>query len=145
MKQVVLALAAALTVSAGCSKSDGGERAAATAAPAAKQIATVSIDELEGLLARGGATPVDANGPTTRKNQGVIPGAIRLSDYETYSAKELPADKARPLVFYCANEQCGASHTAAEKALATGHTDVKVLTAGILGWVKAGKAVEPGA
>jgi rhodanese-related sulfurtransferase len=108
-------------------------------------IKTVSIAELDTMLAKGACTPVDANGPETRKNRGVIPGAIRLTDYETFAASELPADKARPLVFYCANEQCGASHEAAAKALATGHTQVKVLTAGIKGWVDAGKQVEPGA
>lgn len=108
-------------------------------------IGNVTVPELQTLLARDACTPVDANGPTTRKSKGVIPGAIRLSDYETFSAAELPADKARPLVFYCANEQCGASHTAAEKALATGHTNVRVLPAGIMGWTEAGGLVEPGA
>jgi rhodanese-related sulfurtransferase len=57
---------------------------------------------------------------------------------------ELPADKARALVFYCANEQCGASHTAAEKARLAGYRDVRVLPAGIFGWIDAGKTVEPG-
>ena len=108
-------------------------------------ISTVTVPELEAMLSKGACTPVDANGPDTRKNKGVIPGAIRLTDYETFAASELPADMARPLVFYCANEQCGASHTAAAKALASGHKDVRVLTAGILGWTKAGKPVEPGA
>ena len=110
----------------------------------ARPIAEVSIAELEAMIARGACTPVDANGDATRKKRGVIPGAVRLSDYETYSAAELPADKARPLVFYCANEQCGASHTAAEKARLAGHRDVRVLPAGILGWVDAGKSVERG-
>ncbi len=128
----LLCLAFVGIVVAGCSKPE----------PA---VGTVSIAELDAMLAKGACTPVDANGPTTRKNRGVIPGAIRLSDYETFSASELPADKSRTLVFYCANEQCGASHTAAEKALATGHTRVKVLTAGIMGWTAAGKPVEPGA
>lgn len=127
-----LCLALVGLVVAGCSQAE-------------KSVGTVSIAELEAMLAKGACTPVDANGPTTRKNRGVIPGAIRLSDYETFSASELPADKARTLVFYCANEQCGASHTAAEKALAAGHTHVKVLTAGIMGWTAAGKPVEPGA
>lgn len=133
MKSFVVCLAFALLAVAGCSKPEKE-----------KGIAIVGVPELDAMLARGAWTPVDANGPTTRKNKGVIPGAIRLSDYETFSASELPADKARPLVFYCANEQCGASHTAAEKALATGHTQVKVLSAGIMGWTAAGKPVEPG-
>lgn len=138
MKSILFAAFVALTVVPGCSKKDDN-------AASHKAIATVTVPELDGMLAKGACTPVDANGPDTRKNKGVIPGAIRLSDYETFAATELPADMARPLVFYCANEQCGASHSAAEKALASGHKDVRVLTAGILGWTKAGKPVEPGA
>src|SRR5688572_12383878 len=105
MKSLVLGVCLALAsvsaigvTTAGCSKKsdDHGLR-------------TVSVAELDALLAKNACTPVDANGPETRKNRGVIPGAIRLTDYETFAAAELPADKARPLVFYCANEQCGAS------------------------------------
>jgi rhodanese-related sulfurtransferase len=66
---------------------------------------------------------------------------VLLSDYELFSLSELPADKARPLVFYCANEHCGASHEAAKRARFAGHSDVKVLPAGIAGWAKAGKPV----
>ena len=44
---------------------------------------------------------------------------------------ELPADKGKPLVFYCANTHCGASHTAAEKARLAGYTNVKFLPEGI--------------
>jgi len=141
------ALAASVTASgAGCAKKDDHAAATAGAKPGeAKPIATVTIDELDGMLAKGACTPVDANGDTTRQKKGVIPGAIRLTDYETYSAGELPADKAKPLVFYCANEQCGASHTAAEKAIVAGYRDVRVLPAGIMGWAQAGKVVEPGA
>ena len=55
------------------------------------------------------------------------------------SVSELPADKSKQLVFYCANTQCGASHEAAEKAITAGYTNVKVMPEGIAGWVKAGK------
>ncbi len=141
MKAVVLALALAAAPFAGCSNTKKPDDHAA----AKKTVPVVTVAELDTMIGKQACTPVDANGPTTRQKKGVIPGAIRLSDYETFSATELPADKARPLVFYCANEQCGASHTAAEKALASGHTDVRVLSAGILGWTEAGKPVEPGA
>lgn len=143
MKHVLFAAALGAAVAA-C---DQGERKPA-AAEHATPIATVSVAELDGMLGQRAATPVDANGDVTRKKRGVIPGAVRLSDYETYLPAELPADKTRPLVFYCANEQCGASHTAAEKAIVAGHRDVRVLPAGILGWAAAGKpvdGVEPGA
>jgi hypothetical protein len=120
MKHLFLA-AALLAAAAGGDQADK-KTGAAHSAP----IATVSIAELDGMLSQKAATPVDANGDATRKKKGVIPGAVRLSDYET-SCYELPADKPGRAAFYCANEQCGASHTAAEKAIVAGYRDVRVL------------------
>lgn len=114
-----------------CSKS---REPAAETAPA---IASVTADELDSLLASGACQAVDANGDATRKNMGTIPGAILLRDYD--STAGLPADKAKGLVFYCANPACSASHAAAETAIAAGYQNVKVFPAGIAGWVKAGK------
>ena len=100
----------------------------------------MTVDELDTQLAAG-CQAVDANGDVTRKRMGVIPGAVLLTDSEDFKPSELPADKGKPLVFSCANTSCGASHQAAEKALTAGYTNVKVLPAGIAGWVKAGKKV----
>src|SRR5208282_6538414 len=59
----------------------------------------------------------DVNVLSTREHVGIIPGARLLSSGTKYDvAKELPADKNTPLVFYCANTMCMASHLAAEKA-----------------------------
>ena len=118
---------------------------AATSAASGEQageadgLTEVSVEDLERQLAAGACQAVDANGNITRKRMGTIPGAVLLSDYEAFALAELPADKRRPLVFYCANEYCGASHEAAKRARFAGYTDVKVLPAGIAGWVKAGK------
>ena len=73
---------------------------------------------------------------------GVVPGAVLLTDSESFALTELPADKSKPLVFYCANKMFGASHEAAGKALTAGYTNVKVLPEGIAGWVKAGKKTQ---
>ena len=102
---------------------------------------TVTVDELDSSLAKNECQPVDANGERTRQKMGVIPGAVLLSDSDDFMPSELPADKTKPLVFYCANTSCGASHNAAEKAITAGYTNVKVLPEGIAGWVKAGKKV----
>ena len=102
-------------------------------------IGTITVDQLDQMLAKGACQPVDANGDSTRKKLGVIPTAVLLSDYDTFAASELPADKSKALVFYCASTECGASHHAAEKALTAGYSNVKVLPVGIAGWVKAGK------
>jgi hypothetical protein len=46
----------------------------------------------------------DANHAEFREENGVLPGAHLLSSFNHYDvAKELPKDKATPLVFYCAN------------------------------------------
>jgi hypothetical protein len=58
---------------------------------------------MDKALAAKEATPVDCNGDRTRKKLGVIPGAILVSDEESFAASELPADKNTKLVFYCAD------------------------------------------
>src|SRR5262245_52849872 len=115
------------TAAAGCQRDHA-------AAPAAA-IQTVTVDDLDHAIADGKCQPVDANGDGTRQRMGVIPGATLLTDHEAYALDQLPADKAKPLVFYCANESCGASHVAAERARTAGYQDVRVLPAGIAGWV----------
>jgi rhodanese-related sulfurtransferase len=106
------------------------------------ELPLLTIDEVAVRIASGTCRPVDANGAQLRKDVGVIPGALLLTDYEAFSLSELPADKSTPLVFYCANEQCDASHIAARRARSAGYAQVHVLAAGILGWAKAGRAVD---
>jgi rhodanese-related sulfurtransferase len=137
--------AAGLTAGTGCSRTQDRD-AAATQDRAAVEVATVTVDELDHMLASGGCQAVDANGNETRRRMGVIPGAVLLTDADPASAagaassiSQLPSNKAKSLVFYCANSACSASHEAARKAITAGYTHVKVLPEGIAGWVKAGK------
>ena len=105
----------------------------------------MSVDELAAAL-KSPAPPAvyDANVKTTRERVGVVPGARLLSSSSKYEpSKELPADKNAPVVFYCANQQCMASHAAAEKAVAAGYADVRVMPDGIFGWRKAGQPCAP--
>jgi rhodanese-related sulfurtransferase len=119
---------------AGCSRrADAPEQRPA----AAVAVSPVSVDELDHLLASHQCVAVDANGDTTRRRMGVIPGAVLLRD--TDAVDQLPADRSTGLVFYCTNSACRASHDAAEKAIAAGYTHVRVLPDGIAGWAKAGK------
>lgn len=134
MRTILFATVLALGAAAGCAKSETQK----TEKQAAK-VPTVTVDEVDQAIAKGDCTPVDANGEGTRKKLGTLPGAVLLSDSETFTVSELPADKSKQLVFYCANTQCGASHEAAEKAITAGYTNVKVMPEGIAGWVKAGK------
>lgn len=141
--RTILFVAIAGLAAAGCSTSDskksGGE---SSSAMVEDKLPEVTVDEVDTALAKSEWQAVDANGDATRKKMGVLPGAVLLSDYETFTASELPADKAKGLVFYCANTHCGASHEAASKARTAGYKNVKVMPEGIAGWVKAGKKVQ---
>ena len=63
-----------------------------------------------------------------------VPGARHL-DPVTFAAADLPADKAVPLVFYCSNPMCRKAPNAARRAKQMGHSDVRVMSAGITGWI----------
>ncbi len=132
-------LLVALLALGACSKSDkaGGDTRAA-----AEAVGTIDVAALDKLITDHECATFDANTEATRERQGVIPGATLLGDYDGYSLSILPSDKAETLVFYCANEHCGASHKAAARAVVAGYTDVKVLPAGIAGWKAAGKPTE---
>ena len=135
MRTLLFTTFLAFAVLAGCSKKD-----AAKHEKLSDTVPTITIDELDAKLSTYQA--VDANGEGTRKKMGVIPGAVLLTDSESYSTSELPADKSKTLVFYCANTHCSASHEAAARALTAGYMNVKVLPDGIAGWVQAGKKVQ---
>ncbi|HEY5922772.1 MAG TPA: rhodanese-like domain-containing protein [Kofleriaceae bacterium] len=139
MRTLLFAAVLALGAGAACSKADKTDK---TATIEKAKLPTISVDDLDKKLASGECVPVDANGNETRKKMGVVPGAVLLTDSDTFQLAELPADKAKELVFYCANTRCGASHDAAEKAMTAGYTNVKILPDGIAGWVQAGKKVQ---
>ena len=137
MKKLLLM---AIFAVAGCAKSD--KPAADKAAQQEEKLTFISVDDVDAQISKGAAQAVDANNEMTRKHEGVVPGAVLLTDSESFALTELPSDKAKALVFYCANTRCGASHMAASKAIAAGYTNVKVMPEGIAGWVKAGKKVQ---
>ncbi len=129
MKRTLLSLAAAVAI------------AVPTVALACKgkdNVVKLSVPEAKDLRDKKAATFVDANGLETRNKQGVIPGAILLTSYAEFDAKELGVEKSEKLLFYCANTQCGASHMAAKRAMEQGYMNVGVLTDGIKGWKDAG-------
>lgn len=94
----MLATALALAAFTGCAK----DKTDASATKAA-ELPTMSLDDVERGLAAKELVAVDCNGDRTRKKQGVLPGAILISDEEAFAASELPADKTTKLVFYCAD------------------------------------------
>jgi rhodanese-related sulfurtransferase len=135
--RTLLFVAIAALAATGCAKSDP-----AGSAEHASKIPVVTVDQLDAMLAKHECVAVDANGEGTRRKLGIIPGAVLLSDSELFNPNELPADRSKTLVFYCANTHCGASDEAAGKAITAGYKNVKVLPEGIAGWLKARKQTE---
>jgi hypothetical protein len=108
MRKVVFAVLLASAALA-CSKSDSSNAAPAQAGQMAgdkgeAKLAELTVEEVDTQIAAHQLTAVDVNGDGTRKKMGVVPGAILLSDDESFAASELPADKSTKLVFYCRNE-----------------------------------------
>lgn len=97
---------------------------------------TVSPAEVWRLLQPGeGAVVIDVNAPA-RWSAAHVPGAINL-DPATYPGDALPADRQTLLIFYCSNPMCMKAPTAARRAVKLGYGNVRVMPAGITGWLTA--------
>lgn len=142
-----LGLATSVLCSA-CDRSDEGAsaqqgaRASAGADPHAA-FTSYDCDQVEALLEKDQAVPVDVNSTDTRLKMGTLPGAILLSDTQDFTLAELPSDRGTPLVFYCGGKRCMSAPKAAERAKDAGYANVAVMREGIRGWVAAGKRVDP--
>ncbi len=132
----LFAIVLALSAVWGCAKQEAAQEQAAADAP------VIGVDEVSTLLAAKQAVAIDANGDDTRQKFGTVPGAVLLSNARTFDVSELPADKGKQLVFYCGSERCQSAPKAASRAIEAGYQEVKVMSAGIRGWVEAGKAVD---
>ena len=102
----------------------------------------MTVTDVQRFVKDKSATILDANDGDTRKEYGVVPGAVLLSGKD-YPLSSLPASKTDKLVFYCGGTQCRASDKAAERAASAGYADVSVMRAGIRGWRDAGQATNP--
>ncbi|MGD9584832.1 MAG: rhodanese-like domain-containing protein [Lysobacterales bacterium] len=72
-----------------------------------------------------------------------VPGARRI-DHARFSEVDLPVDRRAALVFYCSNPLCSKAPLAARRAERMGYLDVRVMPAGISGWIASGLPVESG-
>ncbi|MFZ0660117.1 MAG: rhodanese-like domain-containing protein [Candidatus Binataceae bacterium] len=112
---------------------------------ASTNIHIIHVKDLANLIADPNAHVriYDANVPTVREGDGMIPAARPLSSSGDYNvADELPSNHNAKLVFYCKNLQCGASDEAARRAAAAGYTDASEMKDGIEGWRAAGEPVQ---
>ena len=71
-----------------------------------------------------------------------VPGAAHLPSQELEPG-DLPPDHDAPLVFYCSGPLCRRAPQAARRAIALGYRDVRVLSAGISGWMAEALPTEP--
>lgn len=101
---------------------------------------SISPTELLRRIDACSATVFDVNSLQSWE-QAHVPGALHL-DPTGFSAADLPADHQALLVFYCSNPMCRKAPGAARRAKAMGHADVRVLSAGISGWLAAKLPVE---
>jgi rhodanese-related sulfurtransferase len=103
----------------------------------------ISISEVKALAESKKAVIIDVNG-TESYNKAHVPGAL---DYEAISkkfAKSLPKDKNALIVAYCGGPKCNAYQAAANAAQKLGYKNVKHMSAGIAGWLKAGEKTDKG-
>ena len=103
---------------------------------------TISPRALQERMRGGGVTAIDVN---SRESwlRARVPGAMHL-DPAGYVAGDLPPDRDAALVFYCSNPMCTKAPKAARRARDWGYEDVRVMAAGISGWLSAALPTESG-
>jgi rhodanese-related sulfurtransferase len=102
----------------------------------------ISPAELRNLMQNESVTVIDVN---SRQSwlRARVPGALSL-DPVAYSETDLPPQRDSMLVFYCSGFLCRKAPNAARRARAMGHRNVRVLSAGISGWLGASLPTEAG-
>jgi rhodanese-related sulfurtransferase len=114
---------------------------AAASLYAASSFPEISVADVNAAAGSKSAVIIDVNGTESYKS-GHVPGALNYDAIEGKLAASLPKDKNALIVAYCRNPQCGAYVRAATAAQKLGYTNVKHMTAGIMGWKDAGMKTE---
>jgi rhodanese-related sulfurtransferase len=70
-----------------------------------------------------------------------VPGARHL-DPDAFERADLPEARDASLVFYCSGPLCRKAPRAARRARELGYENVRVMSAGIRGWMDAGMPTE---
>ena len=100
----------------------------------------ISPKDLQHLMQKQAVSIVDVN-TSQRWSEAHVPGARNL-DPTTFQVDDLPADKNSLLVFYCSNPLCRKAPNAARRAKSLGYDNVRVMSAGISGWLSRGLPTE---
>jgi len=102
----------------------------------------ISIGDLEKAIKAGKVVVIDVNGAKSFSKRGHIPGAVSFTGAKTLAKQLEKADKDTLVVAYCGGPKCSAYKRGASAAADLGFKNVKHLSAGISGWIKAGKDLE---
>ena len=102
---------------------------------------TISPSELYRLIQKQQVAVFDVNSAQSWA-KAHVPGALNL-DPAKYNSEDLPSDRKSSLVFYCSNPLCRKAPNAARRAKSMGYGNVRVMSAGISGWLAANLPTEP--
>jgi len=102
----------------------------------------ISPTEVLHKISRGQVTVIDLNS-NMRWKQGHVPGALHVNP-ESMSQDDLPTDRSSEVIFYCSNPLCRKAPNAAKRASGMGFQNVRVMSAGINGWISEGLPIESG-
>ena len=102
----------------------------------------ISIGDLEKAIKAGKVVVIDVNGAKSFTKRGHIPGAVSFTGATALAKQLSKAKKDTLVVAYCGGPTCSAYKRGASVAAELGFKNVKHLSAGISGWIKAGKKLE---
>ena len=99
----------------------------------------VTITDLEKAIKAGKVVVIDVNGAKSFTKRGHIPSAVSFSSKDALAKQLSKVGKDTLVVAYCGGPTCNAYKRGASAAAELGFKNVKHLSAGIAGWLKAGK------
>ncbi len=102
----------------------------------------ISIGDLEKAIKAGKVVVIDVNGAKSFTKRGHIPTAVSFKDAKSLAKQLAKSKKDTLVVAYCGGPTCNAYKRGASAAADLGFKNVKHLSAGISGWIKAGKNLE---
>jgi rhodanese-related sulfurtransferase len=103
---------------------------------------TISPRDLQALVGGLQVAVFDVNSRASWQ-EAHVPGAVPL-DPDGFERGDLPAAEDAGLVFYCSGPLCRKAPRAARRAKDMGYANVRVMSAGIRGWMAAGLPTESG-
>jgi rhodanese-related sulfurtransferase len=105
-------------------------------------IQTIAREELRDLIGRDAVTVVEALAEVHFRREH-LPGAVNVPpDASDELIADVLADRAAPIVTYCAHLKCLASEGVAQRLAALGYANVRDYPEGKADWVSAGLPVE---